>query len=315
MTWIQHASTSAQKADAVFGFAVGLSVAFLLLITGLMIAFAIRYRFQRHPRAAQIEGNTLLEILWTVVPLVLFLVIFYYGWTGYTYMSHPPRDAMVVSVTSRQWAWSFQYPNGKRAKVLYAPLGRPMKLEVTSADVIHGFAISAFRLKIDAVPSRVNTTWFQATRLGSYDIQCTVICGVDHSLMVSKVVVVPEAAFRAWYFGGEDAPEPDEPAKPPAMAPLEPKGLSVMRNKGCLGCHSVDGEPRVGPTLKGVLGRREEVMAGGQARWITVDEARLRRAIQAPGREPVRGYPPVMPETPLEAQDLAEVIGYLKALR
>ena len=308
-------TTSAQKADAVFLFAVGLSVAFLLLITGLMIFFVIRYRSSRHPQAAQIEGNTPLEIIWTVVPLILFLVIFYFGWTNFDYMTHPPRDAMVVAVTARQWAWSFQYPNGKRTKQLYAPVGRPMRLEVTSADVIHGLYVPAFRLKIDAMPGRVSTAWFQATLPGCYDLQCTVICGVDHSLMLSKVVVVPDARFRAWYFGDEDAPEPAEPVLPPPPAPLEPRGLTVLRAKGCLDCHAVDGAAMVGPSLKGLLGRREEVLVGGQPRWISVDEPRLRRAIQDPGQEPVRGYPPVMPQVPLDPQELTEVIEYLKALR
>jgi cytochrome c oxidase subunit 2 len=213
MEWMRQASTSAEKSDAVFFFVFGLSLLFLIFITILMIYFVIRYNKKRHPKAEQIEGHTGLEILWTVIPLLLFLAIFYYGWTNYDYMRQAPRDSMVVKVTARQWVWSFEYPNGKQTKALFAPIGKPMKLEVRSADMVHGFFVPSFRLKIDAVPSRANTTWFEATRLGAFDIECTVICGVDHSLMLSKVVVVPEEEFKAWYFGGETAPEPGKTLK------------------------------------------------------------------------------------------------------
>lgn len=317
MEWMKQASTSAEKSDAVFFFVFGLSLLFLVFITALMIYFVIRYSKKRHPKAAQIEGHTGLEIAWTTIPLVLFLAIFYYGWTNYEYMRLAPRDSMVIKVTARQWSWSFEYPNGKQSKVLFAPLAKPMKLEVRSADVVHGFFVPSFRLKIDAVPSRANTTWFEATKLGSYDIECTVICGVDHSLMLSKVIVVPEDEFKAWYFGGENAPEPGKnlPA-PAAVNPVnEPVGLVIMRAKGCLECHSIDGKPMVGPTLKGLLGLKEEVLVGKQTRTITVDEAYLRTSIQDPMREVVKGYPPAMPLDPLTDQELTDVVAYLKTLK
>ena len=213
MGWMTQASTSAHRADMIFLAVLAIAVFMLIAITGTMLFFVFRYRKERHPKAEQIEGNTLLEVVWTVVPLVVFLAIFYYGWTNYDYMRQAPRDSMVVKVTARQWVWSFEYPNGKQTKLLFAPIGKPMKLEVRSLDVVHGFFVPSFRLKIDAVPSRANTTWFEATKLGSFDIECTVICGVDHSLMLSKVVVVPEEEFKAWYFGGETAPEPGKTLK------------------------------------------------------------------------------------------------------
>lgn len=301
MDWIREASTSAGRADTVFFATVLLSTVFLAFITALMIGFVLRYDRRRHPRAAQIEGNALLELTWTLVPLVLFLVIFYYGWTRYDDTRNPPRDALAVRVTARQWNWVFTYPNGRRTTTLYAPVQRPMKLELTSADVIHGFYVPAFRLKGDCVPGRANRTWFQATRPGEYDLLCTVICGADHSSMVGQVVVLPEAEFRAWYFAAE-GPEDSPP------------GLAVLRARGCLRCHSVDGRPMVGPTFKGVYGRREEVLAGDRARGITVDEARLRRAITDPGRERVQGYPPVMPRVELAPGELGQVLDYLRTL-
>ena len=318
MDWMNQAAISAQKSDAVFFYVFGLSVAFLLFITALMIYFVVRYSKKRHPKAEQIEGHVGLEILWTVIPLVLFLSIFYYGWTNYEYMRQAPRDAMAVKVTARQWSWSFEYPNGKKSKVLFAPIHKPMKMEVRSADMVHGFFVPSFRIKVDAVPSRTNTTWFQATKLGSYDIECTVICGVDHSLMLSKVIVVPEEEFKAWYFGGEDAPEPGKATLTPEAHPdLKnlPPGLALLTAKGCLDCHSVDGKPMVGPTLKALYGKEQQIIAAGITKTITVDDAYLRRAITNPMDEVVRGYPPAMPETELTAQELDEIVRYIKTLK
>jgi cytochrome c oxidase subunit 2 len=315
MEWLKQASLSGQKSDAVFFYVFGLSVAFLVFITVLMIAFVIRYSRKRNPRAAQIEGHTGLEILWTTIPLLLFLSIFYYGWTNYEYMRQAPADAMDVKVVARQWNWTFEYPNGKRTKALYAPVDRPMRLEVKSLDVIHGFYVPAFRLKIDAVPSHANTTWFQATRLGSFDIECTVICGVDHSAMLGKVEVVPEAAFRAWYFGGDDAPEPVSSVAAPPVAPANPPAMALMTARGCLACHSVDGRAMVGPTFRGLLGRREVLLSAGVSREVVVDRARLREAILTPAKAVVKGYPPSMPTPALAPGDLDQIMTYLETLR
>ena len=317
MDWMNQAAISAQKSDAVFFYVFGLSVVFLIFITTLMIYFVVRYSKKRHPRAEQIEGHVGLEIVWTAIPLVLFLSIFYYGWTNYEYMRLAPRDAMAIKVTARQWSWSFEYPNGKQSTVLFAPIGKPMKMEVRSADMVHGFFIPSFRLKIDAVPARTNTTWFQATKVGSYDIECTVICGVDHSLMLSKVIVVPEDEFKAWYFGGEHAPEPGKSFRANAAHPdLKdlPQGMAVLTAKGCLACHSVDGKPKVGPTLKALYGKEQQVFVGGVAKTITVDDAYLRRSIIAPMGQVVRGYPPAMPKTQLTDQELNEVVRFIKTL-
>ena len=318
MNWMKQAALSAEKSDQVFFLVFALSVVFLVGITALMIYFVIRYAKKRHPVAEQIEGHAWLEIAWTLVPLVLFLAIFYYGWTNYEYMRQAPRESMVVKVTARQWNWSFEYPNGKTTKVLFAPLDRPMKLEVRSADVVHGFYVPSFRLKIDAVPARANTTWFQATRPGSYDIECTVICGVDHSLMLSKVIVVPEEEFKAWYFGGEDAPEPGKDvraAEAHPNLPDTPPGLAILRAKGCLTCHSVDGKPMVGPTLKGLYGKAQQVKAAEATRVVTVDDAYLREAILDPSVLVVRGYPAAMPVVRIEPAELGEIVSYIKSLK
>lgn len=317
MNLLPQASTFATKSDQIFVYIFILSLAFLVFITALMIYFVIRYSRKRHPTAEQIEGHTLLEITWTVVPLVMFVAIFYFGWTNYDYSRRAPRDSMVVKVTGRQWTWSFQYPNGKQTDKLYTVLDRPMKLEVRSVDVVHGFFVPAFRLKADAVPGRTNTLWFQPTRLGSFDIQCTVICGVNHSAMLSHVEVVREKDFKTWYFGPDGTPEPIAVAAAidelrPAQ---EPAALALMRPRGCLGCHSIDGRPLVGPTLRGLYGKQEEVVTENGVKWVTMDDERIRLAIVEPSREVVRGYPAQMPTVTIRADELDSVVAYIKELK
>ena len=321
MGWMVEASTSAQGADRVFLYTFILSVIFLVFITATMITFVICYSKKRHPKAENIEGHAWLEITWTLVPLAIFLSIFYYGWTNFDYTRNAPRDAMVVKVLARQWNWSFEYPNGKQTSVLYAALGKPLKVEVRSADVIHGFFVPAFRLKVDAVPGHVNTTWFEPIQLGSFDIECTVICGVNHSYMLSKVVVVPVEEFKAWYFGGENAPEPGKnllavrETTPSGKGGEEPPGLTVLKTKECLACHSTDGTPMVGPTLKGLFGTKETIIKDGTEFSATVDESYLRKAILDPTSLRVKGYPPTMPPSPLTEQELADVVAFIKSLK
>jgi len=318
MEWMTQASTSAQRSDAVFFAVLAVSFAMLLLITLAMVFFVIPYSRKRHPQADQIEGNTALEITWTLITGLIFLAIFYFGWTNYTYMRAAPRDAMVVEATGRQWNWSFKYPNGKQTGVLYAVLGKPTKVELRSADVIHGFFVPAFRLKADAVPGQVNTTWFEPTRMGSFDIECTVICGVSHAVMLSKVVVVSEESFKAWYFGDENAREPGREALAQASTAITrggDPGVKVMQAYGCLSCHSMDGTPMVAPSFKGMLGRREEVMVEGRPVAVVADEAQLRLAIRNPLAKPVRGYPLTMPPYRLSDPEMDAVMVTIRGLK
>ena len=322
MGWWPEASTSAERVDLVFLVILALSVLFLVGITATLVAFVIRYSRKRRPVAEELGSHPLLEFTWTAIPLVLFLGMFYFGWTNFEYIREAPRDAMVVKVSARQWAWSFEYPNGKQTDVLYAALGKPVKLEVTSRDVIHGFYVPAFRLKIDAVPGKVNTTWFEPTKLGSYDIECTVICGPRHSYMLSSVSVVPVDAFKAWYFGPAGAPPPDQPtsgasptAGPAVGAAQEPAGLKILKAKQCLDCHSIDGTVMAGPSFKGLYGSSEALSADTQQAKVVVDEAYLARAIRKPDETRVTGYPPIMPEVPLTDRELQDIVEYLRTLK
>jgi len=297
-----------------------LCVTFLVLITATLVYFVIKYNRKRHPKAEDIEGNVWIETVWTLGPAAIFLVMFFYGWTDFRYMREVPREAMVIEATGRQWAWSFKYPNGKRTTELFLAADKPVKLELRSLDVLHGFFIPAFRIKEDVVPGKENYTWFIPTQLGSFDIECTVICGISHAMMLSKAVVVPVSDFESWYFGGEDAPPP-KATKVSGTGPAKSKtaevpALTIMNQKFCPTCHSIDGTPLVGPSFKGLYGRRQVVIdSKGKPLEITVDDAYLARAIQDPGYEIVKGYPPAMPKSPLTDAELKQVVDFIKTLK
>jgi cytochrome c oxidase subunit 2 len=249
--------------------------------------------------------------------------MFVYGWTNYSYMREAPREAMVVEVTGRQWAWSFKYPErGSRTSDLITSdlilaVDKPVKLELRSSDVIHGFFIPAFRVKQDVVPGKVNYTWFVPTQLGSFDIECTVICGVSHAMMLAKAIVVPVEDFERWIFGDDNTPLPKQAR---AAIPVEDdlpvkQALSTLNDKFCLTCHSIDGSASVGPSLKGLYGKRQIVVdPNGVEREIEVDDDYLVRAIRDPGAEDVKGYPSVMPATPMSEAELREIIDFIRSL-
>jgi cytochrome c oxidase subunit II len=317
MSIAPQASSAAGRVDAVFLFISVLSAAFLVFITATLIYFVIKYNRKRHPRGEDIEGNKWLETAWTAIPTVLFLVMFVYGWTNFSYMREVPREAMVIEVTGRQWAYSFKYPNGKLTSELLLAVDRPVKLELHSLDVIHGFFIPAFRIKEDIVPGKNNYTWFEPTQLGSFDIECTVICGVSHANMLAKAVVVPVADFEKWYFGDEDAPLPGQAkATPPPGEVSNSAGLDLLKSHMCLSCHSIDGSPLLGPSLKGLYRAKRTVTdSSGKELEILADDAYLERSITDPNAETVKGYPPIMPKNDLTGANLQHVIEYIKTLK
>jgi cytochrome c oxidase subunit 2 len=294
--------------DSVFLFIMGISLVLLVGVTGAMVYFAVRYRRSRHPRAENIEGNLPLEIVWTVVPTLLVLAIFWVGWKSFVYMRTVPQDAMLVKVTARMWSWHFTYENGATSEVLKIPVNRPVKLAITSADVLHSLSIPAFRVKEDAVPGRENYLWFQPEVTGSYDLFCTEYCGMGHSAMITKVEVMAEKDFNAWYL---EATGKSAPGK------AGPDGAKLFAEKGCSACHSIDGSPKVGPTLKGVFGHRMTVLTNGKEREITADEAYLRRSLLDPAADVVKGFPPIMPSQKgvLTDAEIDALVEYLKTLR
>ena len=195
----QDASPFSEYVDTTFFLIVGVSLVVLIGLMSAMVYFVIRYSRKRNPHPTNIEGNVTLEVLWTVVPLVLFLGMFYLGWEGYIKESVIPGDAMVVKVTGRMWAWSFEYPNGVVTDTLTVPVNRAVKLTLHSLDVNHSFYIPDFRIKKDVIPNRENVMWFRTSHAASYDVACAEFCGLRHSYMYTKVVSVDSGAFEDWY--------------------------------------------------------------------------------------------------------------------
>ncbi len=193
------ASTFADAVDGAFLFILLISLALLVLITFLMIYFVIKYNRKRNKKAVNIEGNIPLEILWTVIPTILVLAMFWYGWVGYKLMRDVPEGAMEIQVTAQMWQWKFNYENGLQTDTLYVPINTPVKLNLFSLDVNHSLFIPAFRLKEDVIPNRNNYAWFKSTELGSFDIACTEYCGLRHAYMYTKVVVMQERDYNNWF--------------------------------------------------------------------------------------------------------------------
>jgi cytochrome c oxidase subunit 2 len=298
------ASNFVEGVDTAFVLIFGVSFFFLIGITAVMIYFIYRYHKSRNPVATQIEGSNTLEVIWTIIPLIIVLVMFYYGYKGYAVMREVPEDAITVKVISYMWDWDFEYENGKLSKDLYVPLNKAVKLELTSLDVIHSLYIPAFRVKEDAVPGVTNYMWFIAQLEGSYDVLCAEYCGLRHSYMDAKAIVVPEEEYLAWL--ADFDPEVKDP-----------KGLEIMRANACMGCHSLDGAKLVGPSFKGVFGTERTVIVDGKTTTVIADEEYMKRAIIDPNKEVVEGYPPNVMQSYkkiIAEEDIDHIVDYLKTI-
>jgi cytochrome c oxidase subunit 2 len=296
---------SGRVVDNVFLYILAICVVLLALITFLMVYFVIHYRRAKHPQPADIEGSTWLEITWTVIPTLLVLSMFYYGLTGFEFLKKVPEGAMVVKVVARQWSWLFQYENGIEDAELRVPVGKPVKLLLTSQDVIHGFYAPAFRIKQDAVPGMTNYLWFQSTEVGTFDVFCSQYCGLEHSHMMTKIIALSQEEFIKWY----------QSKTLTATLRVASLGPQLYQEKGCVGCHSLDGSQRVGPTFKGLFGKREKVMASGKEQTIVADEAFIRKFILEPNLVHIEGYPPIMPKIDLTPEELTSLVDYIKSLK
>lgn len=300
-----NASNFVDGVDFSLYFILAISVFFLVGITSVMIYFLIRYRKKKNPVATNIEGNNTLEIIWTVIPTILVLLMFYYGWTGYKPMLNPPEDAMEVEAIGQMWKWSFKYPNGKVADTLVVPLNQAVKLNLTSKDVIHSLYIPAFRIKQDVVPGGSNFMWFIPQQTGKFDILCAEYCGQLHSYMLSAVKVVEKEAYEKW-LKSSDVDKNEHP------------GLDLMKKNACLSCHSLTGKRIVGPSFKGLFGSVERVLIVNKEKDITVDRDYLRQSILKPNEAIVVGYPAnVMTpyEGVLNSDEIDLIIDYIKTLK
>ena len=196
------ASNFSHDVDFIFLFSLIVSIFFLVLITFSMVYFVIKYNRKRNPKAINFHGNIGLEITWTVIPTILVLIMFWYGWVGYADMSEAPTNSLNIDVTAQMWKWTFKYDNGKIADSLYVPVNRPIKLNLHSLDVNHAFYVPKFRIKKDVYPNQSRTLWFKADQIGQFDIACAEYCGLNHSYMYNKVKVISEKDFTVWIKSG-----------------------------------------------------------------------------------------------------------------
>ena len=309
---ITRASNFVQGVDAAFLVVLSISFFFLISLTGIMIYFIYRYNKKRNPVATQFHGSTSLEVTWTVIPFLLTLVMFYYGWAGYKPMTKAPKDAMEVNVYGRMWNFSFEYENGKRTDTLYLPKDKPVKLNLIAMDVLHSFYIPAFRVKQDMVPGKENNfMWFEPQRLGLYEIFCAEYCGLQHSYMYSYVRVMEDSAFQS--FIADTSMVASAEIDSPTAA-----GRRIMQNIGCFACHTLDGTKLVGPSFKGIWGAEHTVVTGRETRKVTVDDEYIKRSIYDPNADVVEGYMKGLMITyqgQLSEDDVASIIEYLKTVK
>ncbi|MBI5520848.1 MAG: cytochrome c oxidase subunit II [Desulfovibrio sp.] len=271
-----------QAVDNTFLFIFGVSALLLVGITAAMIWFVIRYSRKRNPNPATFHGNLLAEVIWIVVPTLLVMGMFYSGWHSYRALREAPPDAMLVKLTARMWSWDFEYENGKHSSVLVVPVGKPVKLALTSADVLHGFFAPAFRIKIDTVPGMTTYGWFRADKPGEFVVFCSVYCGLQHAKMITSIKAVSQEEYER--FLAEKGSGLGHPGK------------ALLDSKGCLSCHTLDGTPSMGPSLKDVWGREAVLVTPDKKeKKLKYDAASLKMMIMGPRTGVVKGFEPMMP--------------------
>lgn len=294
------------------------SVILLVGITGTMVYFAIRYNRKRHPVPAPVESHTVLEVVWTVIPMFLVIGMFYYGYVGFKMMRHPPPNPYEVKAIAQMWSWSFVYDNGKTSPELYVPQGRAIKVSLESRDVLHSFYLPAYMVKQDVVPGLKNDfLWFDAKEVGTSNIFCAEYCGQRHSFMLSKVHVIPADEFEEWVKEGAAPPKPTEDmSEEEREEQLVRYGEQLSHSKGCVACHTIDGTTLVGPTYQNLFGRTEHVVTDGKVREIVIDEAYVRKSILDPAADIVEGFQPLMPSQQglVSDEELDAIVAYLKTL-
>jgi cytochrome c oxidase subunit 2 len=299
----EQASTTAGQVDALYFFLIALTAFFSLLIAALVFGFAIRYRRRSaDERPPAIYGSLALELTWTLIPLAIVAVIFFWSADLYVTLSRVPADAIEVNVVGKRWMWKLQHMTGQREiNELHVPVGVPVKLSLTSEDVIHSFFVPAFRVKKDAVPGRYATAWFQATKPGRYHLFCAEYCGTRHSNMIGTIVVMEPAAFQAWLAGGASG------------VSLASAGEKLFQDLACVTCHKADSGAR-GPNLVGLFGRQVALFDGST---VTADETYIRESIVAPSAKVVAGYQPIMPtfQGLVSEEQLLQLVAYVRSLK
>jgi cytochrome c oxidase subunit 2 len=304
--WLPKAtSTVAPEVDRAYNVVLWVSVFFFFLV--LVPAFYFAWKYKRKTDkdvTSEIDHDNRIEVLWTAIPLAIVIGLFFLGLQGFLSAAVAPANAYEINVTAWKWNWLFTYPNGTQSAELVIPKGRPVKLIMSSRDVIHSFYVPEFRVKQDVVPGTYTTIWFEATEARDLALQCTEYCGDGHSEMMTTVKVMEEGAFRAWLEGGGD-----DPTVPPAT-----KGKQLFSQWGCSTCHSIDGTKGTGPSLKGVAMTMQPLSTGNE---VMADEAYIKESILNPTAKIVRGFSPVMPpfQGVLKDKQIDNLIAYIKTLK
>ena len=298
----EQASTIARSVDYLYYFITAVTLFFTALIFSVIFYFMIKYR-RRSPdeRPKAIEGSLPLEILWTGIPTLIVALIFVWGSSLYFQNAEPPAGSMEIFVTGKQWMWKIEHPEGQREiNELHVPLGRPVKLTMTSEDVIHDFFVPAFRVKKDVLPGRYTTLWFEPTKLGTFHLFCAQYCGAFHAGMLGSVIVMEPDEYERWLAGGVQGES------------MEAAGAKLFQQNGCSTCHLADGTGPA-PSLLGVYGRPVRLTDG---QTVTADDAYVRESILSPAAKIVLGYKPIMPsfQWQLTEEQINDLIAYVRSL-
>lgn len=301
----------AEEVDTFYAFLVIASlIAFVILIGG-MVWFLVKFkRVRPDQKSAHITHNAVAEFSWSFIPLVILMVIFYWGWELFAKLRTPPENiAEEIHVTARQWAWEYTYKNGKTFysldnEPLNVPVGKPVKIILTSADVIHSFFVPAFRIKQDAVPGKYTEVWFEPKEVGNYVVMCTEYCGTKHSNMMIRIQAMKPDEYVAWFHSEESQ----------SGVSLADIGKKLYTSKACASCHSLDGSRIVGPTFKGLYGSKREFEGGGSA---LADENYIRESILIANAKIVKGYPAAMPvyQGQLDDEEITALIEFIKTIQ
>jgi cytochrome c oxidase subunit 2 len=299
----EQASTIAPRVDGLYGFLIGVTVFFAGLIFLLILCFAIKYR--RRPGnvlAQQVGTRTWLEATWILIPLAITMVVFVWGARLYAIvMLAPPANALEVYAIGKQWMWKFQHPDGQREiDELHVPVGHAVKMTMAAQDVIHSFYVPAFRIKMDVVPGRYTTVWFEASKPGVYHLFCAEYCGTNHSRMLGRVVALPPTQYQEWLRSNRE------------VQSMAAAGARLYQQMGCAMCHGVAG---LAPSLEGVFGAPVQLQGGAT---VLADEDYIRESILQPTAYLVPGYPPVMPPNfgqTLTPEEINQLVAFLTTLK
>jgi cytochrome c oxidase subunit II len=297
-----QASTTAPMTDALYFFMVAITVVLSLGIFLTILIFAIKYRRRSEDEVPpQFHGPPALELAWTLGPLAIVLVMFAWGAHVYFAVSAPPENSLQIYGVGKQWMWKFQHMEGHREiNELHVPVGVPVRITLTSEDVIHSFYVPDFRTKMDVLPGRYTMVWFQATKAGSYRLYCAEYCGTKHSGMIGWVHALEPQDFQAWLAGGA------------AEGSMADAGAQLFQDLGCASCHLQDGRGR-GPSLVGIYNSMVRLADG---RTVRADEAYIRESILNPTAKIVAGFAPIMPtyQGLVTEEGITQLIEYIRSL-